>query len=329
MGRVIFMASTSQYGFMPKLSGDPTDVLRGDGTFGPDISSSAVEGDVTDPAITTDADGTISGKLRGLVKILGDVWDSITHVLRVSVSNFPATQPVSGTVAVSGVSGTVTVDGSGHTQPVSGSVSVSNLPATQPVSGTVAVTNAGLTNLDVALSTVAKESGGNLATIAGKDFATAAKQDTGNTSLSTIAAKDFATATKQDTGNTTLAEIALDTDNLDVALSTRLKPADTLTAVTTVGTITNPVAVTQSTSPWVDNLTQVGGTAIALGQNLGDLSLPVALSYEGIDVLQQILGELRVMRQAMIKLACDDGRAQPDDFTQNNPVDAGNSRLVN
>jgi hypothetical protein len=34
--------------------------------------------------------------------------------------------------------------------------------------------------------------------------------------------------------------------NLDVALSTRLKPADTLTGVTTVGTITNPVAVTNS-----------------------------------------------------------------------------------
>lgn len=40
-----------------------------------------------------------------------------------------------------------------------------------------------------------------------------------------------------------LASIKAKTDNLDVALSTRLKPADTLAAVTTVGTITNPVDV--------------------------------------------------------------------------------------
>lgn len=34
--------------------------------------------------------------------------------------------------------------------------------------------------------------------------------------------------------------------NIDVALSTRLKPSDTLTGVTTVGSITNPVAITTS-----------------------------------------------------------------------------------
>lgn len=56
----------------------------------------------------------------------------------------------------------------------------------------------------------------------------------------------FATAANQTTEIASLG-------NLDVALSTRLKPADTLAAVTTVGTITNPVAVTgtfwQATQP--------------------------------------------------------------------------------
>lgn len=52
--------------------------------------------------------------------------------------------PVSGTVAVSGVSGTVTVDGSGHTQPVSGTVAVS---------GSVAVTG-GLTDTQLRASAV-------------------------------------------------------------------------------------------------------------------------------------------------------------------------------
>lgn len=76
----------------------------------------------------------------------------------VSVDNFPATQAVSGTVAVSNfpatqpVSGTVTADQGTSpwvttvnnfpaTQTVSGTVAVSNFPATQAVSGTVAVSN--------------------------------------------------------------------------------------------------------------------------------------------------------------------------------------------
>lgn len=90
----------------------------------------------------------------------------------VSVSNFPATQPVSGTVAAtqSGVwsvgrtwvlasgtdsvtatiSGTPSVSVSNFpaTQPVSGSVSVSNFPATQTVSGTVAATQSGTWNIN-------------------------------------------------------------------------------------------------------------------------------------------------------------------------------------
>jgi hypothetical protein len=86
---------------------------------------------------------------------------TLTPVSSVSVSNFPATQPVSGTVAISNssieisndvgnpipVSGTVTAN-TGLSQPitdtqlratavpVSGSISVSNFPATQPVSAT-------------------------------------------------------------------------------------------------------------------------------------------------------------------------------------------------
>lgn len=54
-----------------------------------------------------------------------------------------------------------------------------------------------------------------------------------------------------------LASIKAKTDNIDVALSTRLKPADTLTAVTTVGTITNPVTVAQPTAANL-NATVVG-----------------------------------------------------------------------
>ena len=67
--------------------------------------------------------------------------------------------------------------------------------------------------------TFAKETGGNLATIAGKDFAT----------------------------QTTLALIKAKTDNIDVALSTRTKPSDTQTIAGLVGTSTATVNVGQQT----------------------------------------------------------------------------------
>lgn len=74
-----------------------------------------------------------------------------------------------------------------------------------------------------AITNYANETGGNLAAILAKIIAAPA------------------TAANQVTEIASLA-------NLDVALSTRLKPADTLTAVTTVGTITNTVP-TQEVAP--------------------------------------------------------------------------------
>lgn len=54
-------------------------------------------------------------------------------------------------------------------------------------------------------ATIAKESGGNLATLAAKDFATTAKQDTGNTTLATLNGK----VTAVDTGAVVVASSAL------------------------------------------------------------------------------------------------------------------------
>ena len=101
------------------------------------------------------------------------------------------------------ISGTVSLNQTGSANDVDiltiaagdnniGNVDIVTMPA---ITGTVTA-NAG-TNLNTSL--LALESGGNLATVAGKDFAT------------------------------------------QTTLTTLLKPADTLTAVTTVGTITNPV----------------------------------------------------------------------------------------
>jgi hypothetical protein len=57
---------------------------------------------------------------------------SISSLPDVNIANFPATQAVSGTVAVSNLPAT---------QAVSGTVTVANLPSTQTVSGTVAVSS--------------------------------------------------------------------------------------------------------------------------------------------------------------------------------------------
>lgn len=53
------------------------------------------QGALADAAVVTDVNGTLSGKIRGLVKILADVWDSVNHRLKVDGS--AVTQPVSGT----------------------------------------------------------------------------------------------------------------------------------------------------------------------------------------------------------------------------------------
>jgi len=51
------------------------------------------EGATTDAAVATDVAGTVSGKLRGLVKIFADVWDSANHWLLVkAVQSTPLTK---------------------------------------------------------------------------------------------------------------------------------------------------------------------------------------------------------------------------------------------
>lgn len=47
-------------------------------------------------------------------------------------------------------------------------------------------------------------------------------------------------------------------------------------------------SVTQGTSPWVDNITQVGGSALALGQALAAASLPVVLTAAQITTLTPV-----------------------------------------
>jgi hypothetical protein len=108
----------------------------------------------------------------------------------VTVSNLPATQPISGSVAVSNLPAT---------QQVSGSVSVSNFPGSQAVTGPLTDTQLRATAVPVSATSLPLPSGaatesGNLATAAAATAsiatygATAAKQDTGNSTLASILA---------------------------------------------------------------------------------------------------------------------------------------------
>lgn len=110
-------------------------------------------------------------------------------------------------------------------------VAVSNFPASQTVDGTVNIGNfPAVQDVDVVssvlpsgASTAAKQDDiiTELTTLNANDFATEAKQDTGNASLSSIDTKlsSQATAAKQDIGNASLASIDADTGSIDSKLN--------------------------------------------------------------------------------------------------------------
>lgn len=51
--------------------------------------SDVAEGSTTDAAVTTDVAGTVSAKLRGLVKIFGSAWDSTNGRINVAAASNP------------------------------------------------------------------------------------------------------------------------------------------------------------------------------------------------------------------------------------------------
>jgi hypothetical protein len=214
----------------PGESAGATTVLVPDG-------SDTTQGSTGDVGVTTDAPGTVSGKLRGLVTLLRSlvtlltsVWDGGTH-LRVDGSS--VVQPISAAnldVALSTrlkpadtLTKVSTVDT--ITNPVA--VTGTFYQATQPVSGPLT---------DTALRASPVPVSGPLTDAALRASALPVSGPVTDTQLRASAVP------------VSLASLP-NSSNLDVALSTRLAPADTLTKVSTVDTITNPVAVTGTFYP--------------------------------------------------------------------------------
>jgi hypothetical protein len=155
-------------------------------------------------------------RIGGIQQSGTDVIDTTNHAIKVNV--------VAGSAAGGDASGANQVTGNNSLASIDGKITAVNTGA-------------------VVVSSSALPSGA----------ATGTKQDTGNTSLASIDGKitavntgavvisssalpsGAATALRQDTGNTSLANID---GHVDVALSTRLKPSDTLAGVTTVAAVT-------------------------------------------------------------------------------------------
>lgn len=159
----------------------------------------------------------------------GTVWS-------VSGTFFQATQPVSiaGTVAVSGAFFQATQPVSAAALPLPTGASTS---AKQPALGTAGTASADVLSIQgVASMTPVKVDGSGVTQpVSGTFFQATQPVSAASLPLPTGAA----TSALQTTGNTSLA-------NLDVALSTRLKPGDTLTGVTTVATVTAVTAITNA-----------------------------------------------------------------------------------
>ena len=180
----------------------------------------------------------ISGSLPAGTNALGSV----------SVSNFPATQPISGSVSVSNFPATQAVTGTFFqaTQPVS----IATMPTT-PVTGTFFQATQPVSAVSLPLPTnAAQETGGNLATLVTNTtgIATSALQTTGNTSLSTIA-----------TNTTPLADLFVTGAAAQTATVNNILTVASGTAATdTIGYHSATVQVTS---------TGTGGTFIFEGSN--------------------------------------------------------------
>lgn len=110
------------------------------------------EGATTDAAVVGDSSGTVSAKLRGLSKILNDVWDSVNHWLKVSISNatLAVTQSGTWTVQPGNTANTTAwkVDGSAVTQPVSLAAAVTANAGTNLNTSALALEAGHLASLD-------------------------------------------------------------------------------------------------------------------------------------------------------------------------------------
>lgn len=100
---------------MMPLETQKPDVSVSDGLVDVEVANGADvnAGSTTDAAVTTDTNATLSAKIRGLVKILADVWDDVSNLLRVAVQNTVTIQDGGNVISVDDAGGSITADVTG------------------------------------------------------------------------------------------------------------------------------------------------------------------------------------------------------------------------
>lgn len=152
---------------------------------------------------------------------------------------------------------------------------------TQPVSGTVTANQGGTWNINNVSGTISLPTGA----------ATSALQTTGNTSLSTIATTltlAQGSTTSGQTGSLTLGAVTTAAPSYTTAQSSPLSLTTTGALRTDSSGTTQPISGTvtanQGGAPWSQNITQVGGASITLGQKPMSSSVPVVIASDQIGI---------------------------------------------
>lgn len=225
----------------------------------------------------TDGDSTITHPIGTI-----PVYDNAGTITAVSVAN---PLPVTATVSTTGLATSTKQD--------TGNISLASIDTKTPALGQalaaastpIVLTAAQITTLTppAALTNYANETGGNLDTIAAKDFAT-------QTTLALIKAKtdnlDVALSTRAVTGLTDTqlraTPVPISNTNLDVALSTRTKPADQQHAIVDSSALPTGAATSAKQLPDGHNVvvtsaptTAVTGTFFQATQPVSAASLPL------------------------------------------------------
>lgn len=213
--------------------------------------SNVVEGALADAAVVTDTSGTLSGKLRGLVKMFASVWDSANGRLKVDGS--AVTQPVQGS----------NFDGIIGAAPLSPVTVGGHYLATQPVYSDDAITSFGSTQRGALV--VAPGVEGFSISAAALPLPTGAS-----------------TSALQTTGNTSVGSIDTKTPALGQALAAASTPV-VLTAIQQTA-LTPPAAITGFALE-AGHLATIDTKTPALGQALAAASTPVVLTAAQLSTL--------------------------------------------
>lgn len=199
---------------------------------------------------------------KAMAASLAVVLASDQSALAVTVASLPLPSGAATETTLAALNAKVTAVNTGAVVISSGVVtSITNVVHIDDNGGSITVdgsitANAG-TNLNT--SALALESGGNLASLVAKDFAT----------------------------QTTLAAIKAKTDNIDVALSTRTKPADTQTIAGAVTVTSGSITATQATGSNLHTVVDSGTittitNVVHVDDNAGSLTVDGTLAVNAL-----------------------------------------------